>query len=146
MWRHFEDELSCLAADWSSEHAAALLQSWIKLMSQCFYLSVKGAGLPVATVPRKRAAARRNCHGTDDDESDLDVMLVERLSALEDFLTRQGLNMWAVTSLPANWLKAKWTELLACLLPLCYHGNGVSTLVWWSGCLQCTLMFFWYFF
>ncbi len=55
---------------------------------------VLGAGLPVATVPRKRAAARRHCHGggTGDDESDLDVMLVERLSALEDYLTRQGLD------------------------------------------------------
>ncbi|XP_024116941.1 uncharacterized protein wu:fi75a02 isoform X2 [Oryzias melastigma] len=50
-----------------------------------------GAGLLVATVPRKRAAARRHIHGMDDD-SDLDVMLVERLSALEDFLTRQGLD------------------------------------------------------
>lgn len=56
---------------------------------------LQGAGLPVAMVPRKRTAARRHCHGggTDDDESDLDVMLVERLSALEDFLTRQGLDM-----------------------------------------------------
>ncbi|KAM9333882.1 uncharacterized protein ABDE67_022204 [Symphorus nematophorus] len=53
------------------------------------------AGLPpVAMVPRKRAAARRHCHGSaGDDESDLDVMLVERLSALEDFLTRQGLDV-----------------------------------------------------
>ncbi|XP_029986344.1 uncharacterized protein LOC115416642 isoform X2 [Sphaeramia orbicularis] len=50
-----------------------------------------GAGIPVATVPRKRAAARRHYHGNDDD-GDLDVMLVERLSALEDFLTRQGLD------------------------------------------------------
>nr|XP_033503092.1 uncharacterized protein wu:fi75a02 [Epinephelus lanceolatus] len=53
----------------------------------------QGAGLPVAMVPRKRAAARRHCHGAGDDESDLDVMLVERLSALEDFLTRQGLDV-----------------------------------------------------
>ncbi|XP_070707189.1 uncharacterized protein [Pempheris klunzingeri] len=55
----------------------------------------QGAGLPVATVPRKRAAARRQCNGNGpgDDESDLDVMLVERLSALEDFLTRQGLDV-----------------------------------------------------
>uniref|UniRef100_A0A3Q3XGI9 Tantalus-like domain-containing protein n=1 Tax=Mola mola TaxID=94237 RepID=A0A3Q3XGI9_MOLML len=54
----------------------------------------QGAGLPVTTVPRKRAAARRN-HGssTTNDESDLDVMLVERLSALEDFLMRQGLDV-----------------------------------------------------
>lgn len=52
-----------------------------------------GAGFPVTTVPRKRAAARRHCHGSADDESDLDVMLVERLSALEDFLTRQGLEV-----------------------------------------------------
>ncbi|XP_053196103.1 proline-rich protein 14 [Scomber japonicus] len=50
-------------------------------------------GLPVAMVPKKRAAARRNYHGDGDDESDLDVMLVERLSALEDFLTRQGLDV-----------------------------------------------------
>lgn len=57
-------------------------------------MSVSGVGLPVATMPRKRAAARR-CHGGSptDDESDLDVMLVERLSALEDFLTRQGLDV-----------------------------------------------------
>ncbi|XP_041815421.1 histone H3.v1 isoform X2 [Chelmon rostratus] len=55
----------------------------------------QGAGLPVAPVPRKRTVARRHCHGnsTGDDESDLDVMLVERLSALEDFLTRQGLDV-----------------------------------------------------
>ncbi|XP_074546796.1 uncharacterized protein LOC141805578 isoform X2 [Halichoeres trimaculatus] len=54
----------------------------------------QGLGLPVATMPRKRAAARRHCHGGPaDDESDLDVMLVERLSALEDFLTRQGLDV-----------------------------------------------------
>lgn len=55
----------------------------------------QGLGLPVATMPRKRAAARRHCHGGGpaDDESDLDVMLVERLSALEDFLTRQGLDV-----------------------------------------------------
>lgn len=53
----------------------------------------QGAGLPVAMVPRKRAAARRHCHSAGDDESDLDVMLVERLSALEDFLTRQGLDV-----------------------------------------------------
>ncbi|XP_076613378.1 uncharacterized protein LOC143337616 isoform X2 [Chaetodon auriga] len=55
----------------------------------------QGAGLPVALVPRKRGVARRHCHGngSGDDESDLDVMLVERLSALEDFLTRQGLDV-----------------------------------------------------
>ncbi|KAM6976139.1 protein PRR14L [Tautogolabrus adspersus] len=55
----------------------------------------QGVGLPVAVMPRKRAAARRHCHGGGhaDDESDLDVMLVERLSALEDFLTRQGLDV-----------------------------------------------------
>ncbi|KAM9307417.1 uncharacterized protein KZ484_000742 [Pholidichthys leucotaenia] len=52
----------------------------------------QGSGLPVATVPRKRTLARRHCHGTGDDDVDLDVMLVERLSALEDFLTRQGLD------------------------------------------------------
>ncbi|CAJ1069827.1 nascent polypeptide-associated complex subunit alpha%2C muscle-specific form [Xyrichtys novacula] len=52
-----------------------------------------GVGLPVATMPRKRAAARRHCHGSPADESDLDVMLVERLSALEDFLARQGLDV-----------------------------------------------------
>uniref|UniRef100_A0A671VXS0 Tantalus-like domain-containing protein n=1 Tax=Sparus aurata TaxID=8175 RepID=A0A671VXS0_SPAAU len=55
---------------------------------------LQGPGLPVAMVPRKRAAARRHCHGGGhDDESDLDVMLVERLSALEDFLLRQGLDV-----------------------------------------------------
>nr|XP_020492652.1 uncharacterized protein LOC109986365 [Labrus bergylta] len=55
----------------------------------------QGVGLPVAVMPRKRAVARRHCHGGGhaDDESDLDVMLVERLSALEDFLTRQGLDV-----------------------------------------------------
>ncbi|KAM9841096.1 uncharacterized protein ACBR49_014613 isoform 2-T2 [Aulostomus maculatus] len=53
----------------------------------------QGVGLPVAMVPRKRAAARRQYHGTGDDEADLDVMLVERLSALEDFLTRQGIDV-----------------------------------------------------
>lgn len=55
----------------------------------------QGAGLPVAMVPRKRVAARRHCHsnGPDDDDLDLDVMLVERLSALEDFLSRQGLDV-----------------------------------------------------
>uniref|UniRef100_A0AAQ4P459 Tantalus-like domain-containing protein n=1 Tax=Gasterosteus aculeatus aculeatus TaxID=481459 RepID=A0AAQ4P459_GASAC len=55
----------------------------------------QGAGLPVAMVPRKRVAARRLCHGNGpvDDDADLDVMLVERLSALEDFLTRQGLEV-----------------------------------------------------
>ncbi|XP_008299640.1 verprolin isoform X2 [Stegastes partitus] len=52
----------------------------------------QGVGLPVAMAPRKRAAARRHCHG-DADDVDLDVMLVERLSALEDFLTRQGLEV-----------------------------------------------------
>ncbi|KAK2818479.1 hypothetical protein Q5P01_024040 [Channa striata] len=54
----------------------------------------QGVGLPVAVVPRKRAA-RRRCHGEGscDDNVDLDVMLVERLSALEDFLTRQGLDL-----------------------------------------------------
>lgn len=51
-------------------------------------------GLLVPAMPRKRAAARR-CHGSRhiDDESDIDVMLVERLSALEDFLTQQGLEV-----------------------------------------------------
>lgn len=54
----------------------------------------QGVGLPVAMVPKKRAAARRHYHGSaGDDEADLDVMLVERLSALEDFLTRQGLDV-----------------------------------------------------
>lgn len=54
----------------------------------------QGAGLPLTAVPRKRAAARR-CHvgRTLDDESDVDVMLVERLSALEDFMTQQGLEV-----------------------------------------------------
>ncbi|XP_030581613.1 uncharacterized protein LOC115777766 isoform X2 [Archocentrus centrarchus] len=53
----------------------------------------QGAGLPVTTVPRKRSAARRHCHSNGGDDADLDVMLVERLSALEDFLTRQGLDV-----------------------------------------------------
>lgn len=44
-------------------------------------------------APRKRAAARRQCSGGVEDDSDLDVMLVERLSALEDFLLRQGLDV-----------------------------------------------------
>lgn len=53
-----------------------------------------GAGVPVSMVPRKRVA-RRHCHGdsTGDDDIDLDVMLVERLSALEDFMTQQGLDV-----------------------------------------------------
>lgn len=53
-----------------------------------------GPGLPVSIVPRKRTA-RRNCHGdgSSDDNIDLDVMLVERLSALEDFMTHQGLDI-----------------------------------------------------
>uniref|UniRef100_A0A3B5K2S6 Proline-rich protein 14-like n=1 Tax=Takifugu rubripes TaxID=31033 RepID=A0A3B5K2S6_TAKRU len=53
-----------------------------------------GIGLPVASTPRKRVASRR-CHGSNpvEDESDVDVMLVERLSALEDFLTQQGLDV-----------------------------------------------------
>uniref|UniRef100_H3D6T8 Tantalus-like domain-containing protein n=1 Tax=Tetraodon nigroviridis TaxID=99883 RepID=H3D6T8_TETNG len=44
-----------------------------------------------ASMPKKRVASRR-CHGNSpvEDESDVDVMLVERLSALEDFLTQQG--------------------------------------------------------
>ncbi|XP_040014222.1 uncharacterized protein wu:fi75a02 isoform X2 [Xiphias gladius] len=55
----------------------------------------QGVGFTVAMVPRKRAVARRHCHsdGSGDDDADLDVMLVERLSALEDFLTRQGLDV-----------------------------------------------------
>lgn len=45
-------------------------------------------------MPKKRVASRR-CHGNNpvEDESDVDVMLVERLSALEDFLTQQGLDV-----------------------------------------------------
>nr|XP_019960615.1 PREDICTED: uncharacterized protein LOC109640858 isoform X1 [Paralichthys olivaceus] len=55
----------------------------------------QGAWFPGGTFPRKRAAARRHCHGDGcgDDDMDLDVMLVERLSALEDFLTQQGLDV-----------------------------------------------------
>ncbi|XP_017297315.1 cyclin-dependent kinase 13 [Kryptolebias marmoratus] len=53
----------------------------------------QGAGLPVAMVPRKRAAARRHFRTNGLDDSDLDVMLVERLSALEDFLAQQGLDV-----------------------------------------------------
>ncbi|XP_061603318.1 uncharacterized protein wu:fi75a02 isoform X2 [Phyllopteryx taeniolatus] len=54
-----------------------------------------GVGLPVAAVPRKRAVRRQQRAGVGgaDERSDLDVMLVERLSALEDFLTRQGLDV-----------------------------------------------------
>ncbi|XP_053729997.1 uncharacterized protein wu:fi75a02 isoform X2 [Synchiropus splendidus] len=50
-----------------------------------------GAGLIVGSAPRKRAAARRHVCPADD-AVDLDVMLVERLSALEDFLLRHGLS------------------------------------------------------
>ncbi|XP_026154018.1 uncharacterized protein LOC113124998 isoform X3 [Mastacembelus armatus] len=55
----------------------------------------QGTGLPVAILPRKRAVARRHCHGngSGDDDANLDMMLVERLSALEDFLTEQGLDI-----------------------------------------------------
>ncbi|XP_041826544.1 uncharacterized protein wu:fi75a02 isoform X2 [Melanotaenia boesemani] len=54
----------------------------------------QGTGLPVTMVPRKRAAARRHLHVNSlDDAGDLDVMLVERLSALEDFLMQQGLDL-----------------------------------------------------
>ncbi|XP_077354576.1 uncharacterized protein LOC144002842 isoform X2 [Festucalex cinctus] len=60
----------------------------------------QGVGLSMAaTAPRKRAVRRQYRAagpGADDgagDPSDLDVMLVERLSALEDFLTRQGLDV-----------------------------------------------------
>ncbi|XP_034751453.1 proline-rich protein 14 [Etheostoma cragini] len=52
----------------------------------------KRAGLPVAMAPRKRAAARRHGSGDGEDVS-ADVMLLQRLSALEDFLTRQGLDL-----------------------------------------------------
>ncbi|XP_014874015.1 uncharacterized protein wu:fi75a02 isoform X2 [Poecilia latipinna] len=54
----------------------------------------QGVGLPVSLVPRKRGAVRRHVHGGGlDDSSDLDVMLVERLSELDDFLTQQGLDV-----------------------------------------------------
>ncbi|XP_008324400.1 uncharacterized protein LOC103390354 [Cynoglossus semilaevis] len=55
---------------------------------------MQGAGLPVAMAPRKRVAARRHCHGgsSTEDDPDLDVMLVERLSALEHYLIQQGLD------------------------------------------------------
>ncbi|XP_077441802.1 uncharacterized protein LOC144063810 [Vanacampus margaritifer] len=47
-----------------------------------------------ATAPRKRAVRRQYRTGPGaNNQSDLDVMLVERLSALEDFLTRQGLDV-----------------------------------------------------
>ncbi|KAM9793306.1 uncharacterized protein wu:fi75a02 isoform X1 [Syngnathus typhle] len=53
----------------------------------------QGVGLPVA-VPRKRVVRRQYRAGRSvDDQSDLDVMLVQRLSALEDFLTAQGLDV-----------------------------------------------------
>ncbi|KAM4635572.1 uncharacterized protein ACJ7VT_009823 isoform 2-T2 [Polymixia lowei] len=47
----------------------------------------------IGATPRKRGASRRRCHGDEEEEEDLDVMLVERLSALEDFLVRQGLDV-----------------------------------------------------
>ncbi|KAM4720583.1 uncharacterized protein FYW61_015944 isoform 2-T2 [Anableps anableps] len=54
----------------------------------------QGVGLPVSLVPRKRAAVRRHVHGGGlHDGGDLDMMLVERLSELDDFLTRQGLDV-----------------------------------------------------
>ncbi|XP_015250954.1 PREDICTED: uncharacterized protein LOC107098038 [Cyprinodon variegatus] len=54
----------------------------------------QGVGLPVSLMPRKRTAVRRQNHGGgSDDGSDLDVMLVERLSELEHFLTQQGLDV-----------------------------------------------------
>ncbi|KAK5900227.1 hypothetical protein CgunFtcFv8_025202 [Champsocephalus gunnari] len=52
----------------------------------------QGAGLPVALVPRKRLAARRHSNGGDE-EAESDVKLVQRLSALEDFLTQQSLEV-----------------------------------------------------
>ncbi|TDH02509.1 hypothetical protein EPR50_G00173860 [Perca flavescens] len=52
----------------------------------------KRAGLPVAMAPRKRVAARRHGNG-DGEDADADVMLLQRLSALEDFLTQQGLDL-----------------------------------------------------
>ncbi|XP_040928959.1 uncharacterized protein wu:fi75a02 isoform X2 [Betta splendens] len=52
----------------------------------------QGVGLPVAKVPRKRAA-RRQCQSHSSGDIDSDVMLLERLSALEDFMTRQGLDV-----------------------------------------------------
>uniref|UniRef100_A0A8C9ZV60 Tantalus-like domain-containing protein n=1 Tax=Sander lucioperca TaxID=283035 RepID=A0A8C9ZV60_SANLU len=52
----------------------------------------KRAGLPVAMAPRKRMAARRHGNGGGED-ADADVMLLQRLSALEDFLTQQGLDL-----------------------------------------------------
>ncbi|XP_034047936.1 uncharacterized protein wu:fi75a02 isoform X2 [Thalassophryne amazonica] len=54
----------------------------------------QGAGLPVAMVPRKRAAVRRNSYSSgNDDDANIDVMLLERLSELDDFLTQQGLDV-----------------------------------------------------
>ncbi|XP_056146946.1 uncharacterized protein wu:fi75a02 [Lampris incognitus] len=51
-----------------------------------------GQGISWVTPgPRKRAAAtRRRCY--EDEEADLDVMLIERLTALEDSLVRLGLD------------------------------------------------------
>ncbi|XP_068616103.1 proline-rich protein 14-like [Brachionichthys hirsutus] len=56
---------------------------------------LQGAGLPVTMVPRKRKASLRQCNGSvpHGDESDVDVMLVERLSSLEDFLIQRGLDV-----------------------------------------------------
>ncbi|XP_008400805.1 uncharacterized protein LOC103460428 isoform X1 [Poecilia reticulata] len=54
----------------------------------------QGVGLPVSLAPRKRGAVRRHVQGGGlDDGSDVDVMLVERLSELDDFLTQQGLDV-----------------------------------------------------
>ncbi|XP_068610100.1 proline-rich protein 14-like [Brachionichthys hirsutus] len=56
---------------------------------------LQGAGLPVTMVPRKRKASLRQCNGSvpRGDESDVDVMLVERLSD-----TRLGCVICDITS------------------------------------------------
>lgn len=62
----------------------------------CFLTNVNhllGGGLLLTALPRKRATARRQVGRCVDDASDVDVMLVERLSALEDFMTQQGLEV-----------------------------------------------------
>lgn len=72
--------------------AASLSTPCFLLLAFCPLLVflLLGANLAVVRVkgPRKRMA--RSGQG---EESDIDVMLIERLTELEDFLTRQGLEV-----------------------------------------------------
>lgn len=81
---------------WQCFQSCNLKADWISNTDtiSASYLWFSGIGPPVASMPKKRVASRR-CHGSNpvEDESDVDVMLVERLSALEDFLTQQGLDV-----------------------------------------------------